>query len=115
MQVCATLEASNNLVRRPDGSLPPEADPSKTGVGVAVDPAVANPDQARIQSALDACGAAVDKEVGAAIAAADAAAVATNGRLFPIKTSPVSAVRNWLNQYRGSKFAVRLVVNSKGG
>src|SRR5438094_10004924 len=37
-EVCATLEATNNLVSRPDGSLPPEADPSKSGVGVAVDP-----------------------------------------------------------------------------
>src|SRR6202007_2552985 len=74
-QVCATLQASNNLVRRPDGSLPPEADPSKAGAGVAVDPAVINPDQGRIQAALDACGAAVDAEVGAAIASADAAAV----------------------------------------
>jgi hypothetical protein len=61
-QVCATLEASPNLVRRPDGSLPPEADPSKPGVGVAADPAVVNPDQARIQAALDACGAAVERK-----------------------------------------------------
>ena len=60
------------LVRRPDGALPPEADPSPSGVGVAADPAVVNPDQARIQAALDACGAAVDAEVGAAIAKADA-------------------------------------------
>ena len=73
-QVCATLEASSNLVRRPDGSLPPEADPSKPGVGAVVTTATANPDQARIQAALDACGAAVDAEVGAKIAAADAAA-----------------------------------------
>ena len=54
-QVCAKLEASNNLVTRPDGALPPESDPSVPGVGVAVDPAKANPDQARIQAALDAC------------------------------------------------------------
>lgn len=115
-QVCATLEASNNLVRRPDGSLPPEADPSKTGVGVAVDPAVANPDQARIQSALDACGAAVDKEVGAAIAAADAAAVAQQtAAAVPNKNiAGISGEELAKPQYRGSKFAVRLVVNSKG-
>ncbi|MDQ2822238.1 MAG: endopolygalacturonase, partial [Pseudomonadota bacterium] len=75
-QVCATLEASNTYVRRPDGALPPEADPSKSGVGVAVTVATANPDQARIQAALDSCGAAVDAEVGAKIAAADATATA---------------------------------------
>jgi len=75
-QVCATIEASNNLVTRPDGALPPESDPSIPGVGVAVDQARVNPDQARIQAALDACGAAVDAEVGAAIADADAAASA---------------------------------------
>ncbi|ONS25574.1 endopolygalacturonase, partial [Burkholderia cenocepacia] len=59
-QVCSTLEAANTLVSRPDGSLPPEADPSTAGVGKAVSTATANPDQARIQAALDACGAAVD-------------------------------------------------------
>src|SRR5579872_6448171 len=51
-QVCATLEASNKYVSRPDGSLPPEADASPAGAQVAADPAVVNPDQARIQSAL---------------------------------------------------------------
>ncbi|WP_189356114.1 glycoside hydrolase family 28 protein [Undibacterium squillarum] len=115
-QVCATLEASTNLVRRPDGSLPPEADPSKPGVGVAADPAVVNPDQARIQAALDACGAAVDKEVGPAIAAADAAAVAQQqAAAVPNKNiAGVSGEELAKPQYRGSKFAVRLVVNSKG-
>ena len=115
-QVCATLEASPNLVRRPDGSLPPEADPSKPGVGIAADPAVVNPDQARIQAALDACGAAVDKEVGAAIAAADAAAVAQQqAAAIPNKNiAGVSGEELAKPQYRGSKFAVRLVVNSKG-
>ncbi|WP_438947506.1 glycoside hydrolase family 28 protein [Undibacterium luofuense] len=115
-QVCATLEASPNLVRRPDGSLPPEADPSKPGVGIAADPAVVNPDQARIQAALDACGAAVDKEVGAAIAAADAAAVAQQqAAAVPNKNiAGVSGEELAKPQYRGSKFAVRLVVNSKG-
>jgi len=58
-QVCATLEASDTLVKRPDGALPPEADPSPSGVGVQADPKLVNPDQARIQAALDACGAAV--------------------------------------------------------
>src|SRR5206468_3543684 len=75
-QVCATLEASNSLVARPDGALPPEADASPPGTQVAADPKIVNPDQARIQAALDACGASVDLEVGPAIAAADAAATA---------------------------------------
>ncbi|HTD03102.1 glycoside hydrolase family 28 protein [Undibacterium sp.] len=115
-QVCSTLEAGNNLVRRPDGSLPPEADPSKAGVGVAVDPAVINPDQARIQAALDACGAAVDKEVGAAIAAADATATATQkAAAVPNKNlSGASGEELAKSQYKGSKFAVRLVVSSTG-
>src|SRR4051794_29350631 len=30
-QVCAALEAGNTLVTRPDGALPPEADPSVPG------------------------------------------------------------------------------------
>ncbi len=75
-QVCSTLEASDKYVKRPDGALPPEADPSPPGAGVAADPAVVNPDQARIQAALDACGAAVDAEVGAAIAQVDSDATA---------------------------------------
>src|SRR5450755_3045368 len=61
-QLCATLEASDLYVSRPDGALPPEADPSPAGVAVAADPKVVNPDQARIQAALDACGASVDLE-----------------------------------------------------
>lgn len=115
-QVCSTLEAGNNLVRRPDGSLPPEADPSKPGVGVAVDPLVINPDQARIQAALDACGAAVDKEVGAAIAAADAAATATQKAAAVLNKNLSGASGEELAkpQYKASKFAVRLVVSSTG-
>jgi polygalacturonase len=115
-QVCASLQASNNLVSRPDGSLPPEADPSKTGVGVAVDAATANPDQARIQAALDACGAAVDAEVGAKIAAADAAATAAQkaANVPNVNIAGVSGEELAKPDYKGSKFAVRLVVNASG-
>ncbi len=115
-EVCATLQASNTLVSRPDGSLPPEADPSKSGVGVAVDPATANPDQARIQAALDACGAAVDAEVGAKIAAADAAAVAAQTAAAKPNVNIAGASGEELAkaQYRASKYAVRLVVNANG-
>ncbi|QJE02270.1 endopolygalacturonase [Massilia forsythiae] len=115
-QVCATLEASNNLVRRPDGSLPPEADPSKAGVGVAADAAVINPDQARIQAALDACGAAVEAEVGAKIAAADASATASQKAAAKpnVNIAGVSGEELAKPAYKASKFAVRLVVNSKG-
>ncbi|WP_426110292.1 glycoside hydrolase family 28 protein [Massilia sp. PWRC2] len=115
-QVCSTLEATNNLVRRPDGSLPPEADPSKAGVGVAVTTATANPDQARIQAALDACGAAVDAEVGAKIAAADASATAAQvaAAAANINIAGVSGEELAKPAYKASKFAVRLVVNSSG-
>src|SRR5215471_7631593 len=75
-ELCDTLEASNSLVSRPDGALPPEADPTLPGVRIQADRRVVNPDQVRIQDALDACGLSVDREVGAAILAADAAAVA---------------------------------------
>jgi polygalacturonase len=114
-QVCSTLQANNNLVSRPDGALPPEADPSKPGVGVAV--TTANPDQARIQAALDACGAAVDAEVGATITAADAAATAAQ-RAAAVKNVNISGASGEelaKPQYRASKFAVRLVVNRTGG
>ena len=115
-QVCATLEAGNGLVRRPDGSLPPEADPSKPGVGIALDPKTVNPDQARIQAALDACGAGVDAQVGAAIAAADASAVATQTAAAVPNKNIAGASGEELSkaQYRASKFAVRLVVSSTG-
>src|SRR5579864_7180082 len=69
-QVCSTLEANNAYVRQPSGALGPEADKGTTS-------AILNPDQQRIQAALDACGAAVDAQVGAAISAADAAAAAS--------------------------------------
>lgn len=115
-EVCATLEASNAYVKRPDGALPPEADPSPPGASVAADPAIVNPDQARIQAALDACGAAVDAEVGATIAAADEIAVAEQRAIAdPMKNiSGVSGEELAKPQYRGSKYAVRLVVNSDG-
>jgi len=115
-QVCATLEASDLYVRRPDGALPPEADFSDPGVAVAADPAVVNPDQARIQAALDACGAAVDAEVGTAIADADSAATAvqTAAALPNINLAGASSEELAKPQYRGTKFAVRLVVSSSG-
>lgn len=115
-QVCATLEASSKYVKRPDGALPPEADPSVSGNRVAVDPAVINPDQARIQAALDACGASVNAEVGAAIAAADAAATAEQkaAAVANKNIAGVSGEELAKAKYRASKFAVRLVVNSSG-
>src|SRR5215471_5741886 len=114
-QVCSTLEASDLLVRRPDGALPPEADPSPAGAGVAADPAVVNPDQQRIQAALDACGAAVDAEVGAAIAAADAAASAAQMAAAPDQNvAGASGEELAKPQYRASRFAVRLKVSSTG-
>ncbi|MFT4066145.1 glycoside hydrolase family 28 protein [Paraburkholderia sp.] len=108
-QVCSTLEASNNLVRQPTGALGPEADNGKTA-------AILNPDQARIQAALDACGAAVDAEVGAAISAADAAAAAsqTAAAVPNVNISGASAQQLAGSQYRAKKFAVRLVVSSTG-
>jgi len=116
-QVCSTLVASTKLVRRPDGSLPPEADPSKAGVAVAVDRAVVNPDQDRIQAALDACGAAVNAEVGAKIAAADATATAAQKAAAKanVNIAGVSGEELAKPEYKASKFAVRLVVNPAGG
>ena len=115
--VCATLQASNTLVKRPDGALPPEADPSVAGVSVAADPAKVNPDQARIQAALNACGAAVDAEVGAAISAADATATAAQkaAAVANKNIAGVSGEELAKPQYRASKYAVRLVVNPGGG
>lgn len=140
-QVCATLYASNNLIRRPDGALPPEADPSPTltAAGANIAPVTAtwpadgtiytttiypagvvpkaNPDQARIQAALNACGLAVDAEVGAAIAAADASATAAQvAAAIPNKLiSGASSQELAKAKYKASKYAVRLVVNSTGG
>ena len=115
-QVCATLEASNKYVKRPDGALPPEADPSPAGTGVAADPAVVNPDQARIQAALDACGASVDLEVGPAIAAADAAAAAAQTAAAVPNANLTGALGEELAKpmYRASRFAVRLTVSTTG-
>ncbi len=115
-ELCATLEASNSLVTRPDGALPPEADPSPPGAQVAADPAIVNPDQARIQTALDACGASVDREVGAAIIAADAAATAAQraAALPNVNISGASGEELAKPMYRASKYAVRLKVNSTG-
>jgi polygalacturonase len=115
-QVCATLEAANNLVSRPDGALPPESDPSVPGVGVAVDTAKVNPDQARIQAALDACGVAVDTDVGAAIASADAAATAAQkvAALPNVNVSGASGEELTKPQYRAPKFAVRLAKSTTG-
>jgi polygalacturonase len=115
-EVCATLEANPKLVRRPDGSLPPEADPSKAGVSIAQDPLVINPDQARIQAALNACGAAVEAEVGAKIAAADAAATAAQvaAAKTNVNIAGVSGEELAKPAYKASKYAVRLVVNSSG-
>lgn len=119
-QVCATLEASNSLVFFPDGSLPPGADPSPAGVGVAANAATTNPDQARIQAALDACGAAVDAAVGSTIYTADAAAVATQtaaqnavGNKY-INISGASAEELAKSKYRAPQFAVRLVKSTSG-
>ncbi|MFL9911206.1 glycoside hydrolase family 28 protein [Paraburkholderia sp. RL17-337-BIB-A] len=108
-QVCSTLEASNNLVRQPSGALGPEADNGTTS-------AILNPDQARIQAALDACGAAVDAQVGAAISAADAAAAAsqTAAAAPNVNISGASAQQLAAPQYRAQQFAVRLVVSSTG-
>jgi polygalacturonase len=115
-QLCSTLEASNKYVKRPDGALPPEADISPAGVGVAADPAVVNPDQARLQAALDACGAEVDAEVGAAIAAADQVATAEQmAAADPTRNlSGASGEELAKPQYRASRFAVRLVVSNTG-
>lgn len=115
-QVCATLEASNSLIFHTDGSLPPEADPSPAGVGQAANKATANPDQDRIQAALDACGKSVDAEVGATIAAADAAAAATQIAANDATKNIAGASADELKKakYKASKFAVRLVKNSSG-
>jgi polygalacturonase len=115
-ELCATVEASDKYVTRPDGALPPEADASPAGAGVAADPAVVNPDQARIQAALDACGASVDLEVGPAIAAADAAAVAAQKAAALPNINLAGATGEELAKplYRATHYAVRLAVSSTG-
>lgn len=129
-QVCATLKASDTLKKRPDGALAYEADPSVSGAGVAASAATTNPDQARIQAALNACGIAVDAEVGQAIADADAAAAAqqqadaaaaaaaaaTAGTTYYApNTAGASGEELAKAKYRASKFAVRLVMGDNGG
>lgn len=118
-QVCTTLEADPNLVKRPDGALTFEADKTQASGAavVSADTTHNNPDQARIQAALNACGVAVDAEVGSQIAAADAAAAATqvaantaNGTSNNISGASAQS----LAQYKASKFAVRLVASSTG-
>ncbi len=127
-EVCATVIASNKLVVRPDGALPPESDPSTSalpkdpdptnpipwaqrgpasvyGVDTTDNPYWYNPDQFRIQQALNACGATVDAQVGAAISAADALAGAPG----------VSGEELTKPAYKPTTFAVRLVVNPGGG
>ncbi len=116
-QVCATLQASDTLIKRPDGALPPEADPSVAGAGVAASAATTNPDQARIQAALNACGAGVEAEVGAAIANADAAAAALQiAAADPTKNiAGASGEELAKPQYKATKYAVRLTVGANGG
>jgi polygalacturonase len=113
-QVCSTLYASDSLIARPDGSLPPEADPSVAGVGVAASATTTNPDQARIQAALNACGVSVDAAVGARIAAADAAATAAQvaASVPNVNISGVSAEELRKPIYQAPQFAVRLVVSN---
>src|SRR5205085_2761770 len=77
---------------------------------------IINPDQDRMQAALDACGAAVEAEVGAKIAAADADATASQKAANKpnINIAGVSGEELAKPEYKATKFAVRLVVN-KGG
>jgi polygalacturonase len=120
-QVCTTLYASDALVKRPDGALPPEADLTPA-VGAGVDSeansTIINPDWARLQAALNACGALVDAEVGASIAAADAAFAAAQAAgqdssgLPLVQGIPGEELAK--PQYRGSRFAVRLVKSQTG-
>ncbi|EEA02768.1 glycoside hydrolase family 28 [Burkholderia sp. H160] len=114
-QVCSTLQASNILVKNADGSLPVSADPTPVAYGGATT-VLNNPDQARIQAALDACGAAVDAEVGAKITQADQQAAATqqaaNNPLVNFAGASSETLSN--PTYKATKFAVRLVKNSSG-
>ena len=114
-QVCSTLEASDTLVKNADGSLPASADPTPATYGGATTQ-LNNPDQARIQAALNACGAAVDAEVGSQIAQADQQAAATqqaaNQPLLNIAGASSETLSN--PAYKASHFAVRLVKNHSG-
>jgi len=115
-QICegGDLEANDAYVKRPDGALSPEADPSPSGAGKAADKNVVNPDQARIQAALDACGAAVNAEVGTQIAQAEADAQAAQRATPDPNKNLVGASGEVLAKLRASKFAVRLRVNTSG-
>ena len=114
-QVCKVLEASDTLVKNADGSLPASADPTPATYGGATTK-LNNPDQARIQAALDACGAAVDAEVGSQIAQADQQAAAkqqaANQPLVNVGGASGETLSN--PAYKGSHFAVRLVKSSSG-
>ncbi|WP_233857410.1 glycosyl hydrolase family 28 protein [Paraburkholderia sp. HD33-4] len=114
-QVCSTLQAANNLVKNADGSLPVSSDPTPAAYGGATT-ALNNPDQARIQAALDACGAAVDAEVGAKITQADQQAAATQQAAKNPTVNIAGASSETLSNpsYKATKFAVRLVKNSSG-
>ncbi|MBB5510392.1 hypothetical protein [Paraburkholderia atlantica] len=114
-QVCSTLQASNNLVKNADGSLPVSADPTPAAYGGATT-ALNNPDQARIQAALDACGASVDAEVGAKITQADQQAAATQQAANNPNVNIAGASSETLSNptYKATRFAVRLVKNSSG-
>ncbi|RZF28992.1 glycoside hydrolase family 28 [Paraburkholderia sp. UYCP14C] len=114
-QVCSTLQAANNLVKNADGSLPVSSDPTPAAYGGATT-ALNNPDQARIQAALDACGAAVDAEVGAKITQADQQAAATQQAANNANVNIAGASSETLSNpsYKATKFAVRLVKNSSG-
>ena len=119
-ELCATVEAANSLagplVSRPDGALPPEADPSPAGAQVEANRAIVNPDQTRIQDALDACGASVNAEVGGAILAKDAADTAEQRAAAQpnVNISGASGEELAKPMYRASKYAVRLTVSSTG-
>jgi polygalacturonase len=112
-QVCATLQASDSLVKNSDGSLPVSADPTPATLGGA-STALNNPDQTRIQAALDACGAAVDAEVGAAIAIADQIAVALQTAANLPLVNIAGASGETLSAFKPKRFAVRLVKNGSG-
>jgi polygalacturonase len=86
------------------------------GAGVAVSTATSNPDQARIQAALNACGASVDAEVGATIASADAAATAAQKAASApnVNIAGVSGEELAKSAYRATKFAVKLAISSTG-
>jgi polygalacturonase len=116
-QVCTTLYASDKYVKRPDGALPPEADASPTSivVGSAANPAIINPDQVRIQAALNYCAGLVNAEVGATIYAADQAALQPQVLTSNVRNLAGASGEELAKPlYRGSKFAVRLVKSATG-